>query len=185
MAVGLCVLAAGCIFNPDTGDGGGGGGGTPQYPKLDSPANVLDALRQSYAARDSNEYKQLYDSSYVGTSQDLNDPPGTVVSTFRYADEVAHMAALQRSSTITNVLFDIGGFAQWQRLPSSDVSHPDWADITINSTHIEINDGLTTYIVQSNAPVTFTFIPKVSAPGDTLWKIVRWNEVGNSGNSGA
>jgi hypothetical protein len=184
LLVGLAALTAGCIFSPDKGDGGGGGGGTPQYPKLDSPSNVLDALGKSYAARDSMEYKTLYDSLYyVGTSQDLNDPPDTQVSTFRYADEVAHLAALQRSTTIASVFFDIG--ANWQRLASSDPSHPEWAEIQINSTHVQIYDGATVYEVLSNSPTTFSFIPTVKAPGDTLWKIVRWKEVGNSGNSGA
>jgi hypothetical protein len=26
--------------------------------------------------------------------------------------------------------------------------------------------------------MTFVFNPTVTAPGDTLWRIVRWNEVG-------
>jgi hypothetical protein len=178
---GLALLGAGCIFSPDKGDGGGGGGGGPQYQKLDSPEHVLENLGLSYAARDSNEYKTLYDSTYVGTSQDLNDPPGSQVSTFRYVDEIAHVAALQRATTITSVFFDIGSSTTWHRLPSSDPSHPEWADYTINSTHIQIYDGATLYEVLSNSPTTFSFIPTAKAPGDTLWKIVRWVEVGNSG----
>ena len=184
LLAGLGLLAAGCIFSPDTGNGGGGGGGGGQYRKLDSPANVLDALRLAYAARDSVEYKQLYDSSYVGTSTDLNDPPGTQVSTFRYADEVAHVAALQRSTSINSVSFDPGPETTWKRLPSDDPSYPEWAVIQINTGNLRIeindNDGLKTYTVTNSNPITFSFKPTVTAPGDTLWKIVRWNETGQT-----
>lgn len=182
MFVGLCLLASGCIFSPKSGDGGkGGGGGDHQYPELTSPFNVLEALQLSYQNRDSTEYKALYDSSYVGTSTDLKDPPGTQVSTFRYADEVAHVAALQRSSTITSVVFDVGPKTSWTRLPSDDVSHPEWATIQVGTGNwrVEITDGLTVYTVQSINPISFSFKPTAAGP-DTTWKIIRWNETGQT-----
>jgi hypothetical protein len=150
----------------------------PTYPQRSSPQNVLTALVMSYQARDSMETKQLYDSSYVGTSQDLSDPPGTPVSTFRYDDEIRHVAALALSTTITVAVMDFGPPSSWARLASDDVSHPEWAMIQIPFFHLEINDGPTLYEALSSTPMTFVFNPTVTAPGDTLWRIVRWNEVG-------
>jgi hypothetical protein len=184
LLVGLAVLASGCIFSPPKNAGGGGGGDPPpEYPALISPQKVLLALTQAYKARDSTEYKQLYDSSYVGQSTDLNDPPLSQVSTFRYADEVAHMAALQRTTTITRVEFDLGLENSWTRLSSDDPSHPEYAEIQISTgfMSLAIYDGGTTYEVQSINPITFWFKPTPSAtPGDTTWKIVRWEEIGQT-----
>ena len=183
--VGFALTGAGCIFSPPKDNDHKGGGGTPQYPALDSPNHVLEALTKAYAARDTLEYKALYDSTYTGTSQDLNDPPGSQVSTFKYADEIAHMAALQRVTTISSIFFDLGNTDKLQRLQSSDVSHPEYAEIQINSGNfrIEIYDGPTLYSVQSINPITFVFIPTVAAPGDTTWKIVQWVEVGQTTSS--
>ena len=175
------MLAAGCIFSPKKDDGGGGGGGGNLYPELTEPALVLEALQLAYQNRDSVEYKLLYDSTYVGTSTDLNDPPGTQVSTFRYADEVAHIAALQRSTTISSVVFDLAPKNTWTRLASDDVSHPEWALIQIGQWSVEINDGATLYSAHSTNPISFLFKPTAgAAPGDTTWTIVRWNETGQT-----
>ena len=179
LSAALILLGAGCIFSPSKDNGTDGGGGTHQYLEPTTPENVLVNLRTSYEARDSVEYKALYDSSYVGTSQDLSDPPGTVVSTFRYADEVAHIGKLAQVTTISSVGFFIGEPATWQRLSSDDPSHPEWIMIQINTSKIEIYDGQTLYSAQSTTPVTFTFTPKTTG-GVTTWKIVRWNEVGSS-----
>jgi hypothetical protein len=153
----------------------------PGYPERTTPQNVLTALTMSYQNRDSTEYKSLYESSYVGTSTNLNDPPGTQVSTFRYADEVAHIGALARLTTITSVSVDFGPPSIWTRLPSDDVSHPEWAMIQLasGSWRVEINDGGTGYTTQATYPMIFAFNPTVTAPGDTTWKIIRWTEVGS------
>ena len=167
---------------------GGCGGDDPvepkrpgtSYPERTTPQNVLSTLRLSYEARDSVETKQLYDSSYVGTSQDLSDPPGTQIHTFYYSDEIQHVATLAQTATISTVFMDLGPPSSWARLPSDDVSHPEWAMIQLNNFHIDLMDGPTAYTVQSTNPMTFTFKPTVTAPGDTLWRIVRWNEVGGA-----
>lgn len=150
------------------------------YPERTTPQKVLTALTMSYQNRDSTETKQLYDSSYVGTSTDLNLLPGNQVSTFYYYDEVSHVAALKRSTTIVSVAADLGLSSSWTRLPSDDVTHPEWAQIQLSSVHLEIIDGQTTYEVLSTNPMVFQFSPKFdsSSPTDTLWRIVRWNEVG-------
>ncbi len=150
----------------------------PGYPERNTLMNVLSSLKLSYEARDSVETKQLYDSSYVGTSQDLNDPPGTL-HTFRYDDEIHHVATLAQTATISSIVMDLGQPLTWTRLPSDDVSHPEWAMIQMNYVRIEIYDGATLYTAQSTNPMTFSFTPTVTAPGDTLWRIVRWNEIGS------
>ena len=136
----------------------------------------------SYANRDSIEYKSLYDSSYIGTSTDLNDPPGSQISTFRFADEAAHIATLARTTTITSVVLDFGPSSSWTRLPSDDPSHPEWAMIQFGAGNVlgEISDGATLYALNATNPMTFSFTPTVAAPGDTTWKIIRWTEVGQS-----
>jgi len=136
----------------------------------------------AYTARDSNETKQVYDSGYVGTSTDLNDPPESQVSTFSFYDEARHVAVLAKSTTITSIVLDLGPSSSWTRLPSDDVSHPEWAMIQINAgnLHGQIYDGATSYSFSSTHPMTFTFVPTVATPGDTTWKIIRWNEVGTS-----
>lgn len=150
------------------------------YPERTSPQNVLQALLLSYQNRDSTEYKSLHDSSYVGTSTDLNAPPDSQISTFTYADEAAHIAALRRESTITSVVLDFGPSSSWTRLASDDPSHPDWARIQmgIGSWRVEITDGSTIYSTQAINPMTYAFAPTVTSPGDTTWRIIRWTEVG-------
>src|SRR2546422_4353775 len=82
LAIALCaVLLAGCgkkdkIVGPEPP-------GSPTYPKLSSPVNVLRALEQAYEARDSVEFKLLYnDSLYVGTTFDQRNPGNPVQLTF-------------------------------------------------------------------------------------------------------
>ncbi|HET9939987.1 MAG TPA: hypothetical protein VFR25_02695 [Candidatus Eisenbacteria bacterium] len=141
---------------------------------------MLEALILSYQSRDSTEYDSLYASSYIGTSTNLNAPPGNQTSTFHLADEAAHIAALAKSTTISSIVLDLGPSSTWTRLPSDDVTHPEWAMIQIGAGnfHGEISDGGTSWSIQSINPMIFAFTPTVAAPGDTTWKIIRWTEVG-------
>lgn len=170
----------------------GCGGDNPTKPKLptalpppSTPENVLRRLEYAYSQRDSVETKNIYDSTYVGTSVDLTDPPGSQLLSFTYGDEISHVATLARSTTITSVECYFGSST---RLPSDDVSHPEWAVIALpgGSIHIEIDDGPDAIqVTGSNDLMTFHFKPTTpasSSPTDTLWKIVRWDEVhGSSG----
>lgn len=151
----------------------------PPPPGLNSPQNVLENLVLSYQARDSVKTRDLYDSSYVGTSTDLNDPPGSQVSIFHYADEVRHVAVMARTATISSVLVDLGPRASWIRMSSDDPSHPEWAMIQVSNYRIEVFDGGTVYSAPSINPMIYAFTPTVTAPGDTTWKIVRWTEIGS------
>ena len=185
LAIALCAaLLAGCgkkdkIVGPEPP-------GSPTYPKLSSPVNVLEALEQAYEARDSVEFKLLYnDSLYVGTTFDQRNPGNPVQLTFYKADEVRHVAALARNFSITNIdlifppvldrftdLSDPQGWATIQILPSSGL-------------RLEISDASTqtTYSIPSDKEtVEFKFIPNApdsSSPTDTTWQIVRWSEVAN------
>jgi hypothetical protein len=153
------------------------------YPILSTPQDVLKALTLAYGAKDSVETKALYDLSYVGTSENLGDPPGTLPSSFRYADEVNHVVALRRGSTIGGVHLYLGLETGWARQGSDDLAHPDWAVIQVSGStlKVEITDGGSDLVVNSPSEFfQFTFRPTVQAPTDTLWKIVRWREVGTS-----
>jgi len=180
--VGWVVTALAAVFLGGCGSDDGGDilkPPPPGYPERTTPQNVLTALTMSYQNRDSTEYKSLYDSSYVGTSTNLNDPPGTQVTTFYFSNEVAHIAALARSTTIVSVILDFGLRTTWTRLPSDDVAHPEWAVMQVNNVRFEIYDGPTLYSGQTINPMTFAFNPTVTAPSDTTWRIVRWTEIGS------
>ena len=185
LAIALCaVLLAGCgkkdkIVGPEPP-------GSPTYPKLSSPVNVLRALEQAYEARDSVEFKLLYnDTLYKGTSIDQSNPGSPIRYTFYKADEVRHVAALAKNFGITKIdliyppvldrftdLSDPQGWATIQVLPSSGL-------------RLEINDAYTSTaysIASDRESFEFKFIPKSpdsSSPTDTTWQIVRWSEVAN------
>ncbi|HEX5031067.1 MAG TPA: hypothetical protein VFX78_06395 [Candidatus Eisenbacteria bacterium] len=174
LLVGAVILGAGCIFSPDKGEKKVII--PPTYPALDNPQHVLEAYMIAYQHPDSEEAKVLYDPNYLGTSES----PDTTV-TFSREYEIAHIGALQRATTISSIVLEFGPTITWVRLSSDDPSHPEWAQYQIPSWHLDINDGQTLYSAQSTDPITFSFAPTVSAPGDTLWKIIRWKETVTSG----
>jgi hypothetical protein len=175
----VLVLTAGCIFSPSRDDHKVVDDGP--YDPPTNPLNVLANLQRAYKNRDSVYVKDIYDTTYVGTSTDLSDPnPDTQLSTFRWADEIAHVAALARSTTISSVDLDFGPQTSWTVINSDDPSHPEWAEMQINSWKVDIYDASTEYIVESKNPTTFYFIPLLSGSGETTWKIVKWVEVGAS-----
>jgi hypothetical protein len=149
----------------------------------DTPQNTSRVLAASYASRDSVGIMALYDSTYTGNSTDLGDPGSEIDLT--YADEARHAAALARTAGISAYV-DFGPPATWDRLPSDDPSHPEWAMIRIadNGYTIQVSDGTTTLEAKGEAGAyqEFTFTPRLdcSSQTDTLWRIVRWREVGNS-----
>ena len=159
----------------------------PTYLIRSTPQNVLTNLEEAYSKRDSVETKALYDPSYAGTSQDLNDPPGTTPNFFTYSDEVSHVSALAYSPTISSVYLSFGPAASWTRLESNDPSHPEWAAIEIAGSNfrIECTDGANMWQAGgSNEFLEFMFkpsTPESTSPTDTLWRIVRWREVRAAG----
>ncbi len=155
------------------------------YPALSTPQNVLMKLQMAYVRRDSVEYATVYDSSYVGESSDMYDPPGMQTLQFTFVEEVAHVAALRRNTFVSNVVCDFGPLASWARLPSSDPSHPDWAEIQLANIRIEITEGTNTHQISSSDGdfMEFAFAPSApesSSPTDTLWRVVRWREIRSS-----
>ena len=158
----------------------------PAYPERSTPQNVLTALEIAYAARDSTMYQALHDSTYTGTSIDLNDPGNDIHLTF--SDEVAHIRQLARTAGLS-AFVDLGPSSSWTRLASDDVSHPEWSLIQISGANyrVEITDGLTTLGATGEAGtfLEFAFTPSLdsASPTDTLWRIVRWRETGNGNPS--
>jgi len=177
------VVVAGCgIFDPKRSKGKPPEL-PPEYQIPSFPAYVLTNLQEAYSHRDSVACKVLYDSSYVGTSQDLNDPPGTTPISLTYSDEVAHVAKLASKPTITSAYLNLGPPTSWTRLESDDPSHPEWAVIQIAGTSLTVRitelpdniseaSGSTEFFEFAFKPTT----PAAVSPTDTLWNIVRWRE---------
>ena len=177
------VTLAGCgIFSPDEDP-------LPpvtppaEYPILSHPENVLSALELAYTRLDSAKVTQLYDANYTGSSFDMN---GSQTDLFTHDDERLHIQALASKPGIRANL-DLGAPNTWDRVPSDDVSHPEWAVIQIDGVsdyRIEIFDGTDTFEAVGAAGTfqEFAFTPTVdtTSPSDTLWKIVRWKETGDS-----
>jgi hypothetical protein len=154
--------------------------GHPLYPMLFDPYNVMDALRIAYEARDSVEIKKLYDDNYTGTSIDLTAPGGPLQLDFTKADEVRHVAAMAKSTSITNITL------QWPPALTREQDlgdPPGWTTIRLlpNTVRLEVSDQATIRSIQSDQEqFEFKFIPTTPAPGsptDTLWSIIRWSEV--------
>ena len=153
------------------------------YPPLSHPHNTLEALEMAYSRRDSTKYGQLYDSTYTGSSTDLQDAGNDI--DFTLSDEVRHVGALASTPGLTAYL-DLGSPETWNMLPSDDPSHPEWVTVQVAGPayRIEIFDG-PTGLRATGGPGTFqefAFSPTLdsTSPTDTLWRIVRWREVGNS-----
>src|SRR5439155_26370222 len=178
----LAVVVAGCgIFDPKRSSGKPPEL-PPEYEIPYYPGAVLSNLEMAYSHRDSVGYKALYDSSYVGTSQDLNDPPGTTPISLTYTDEVAHIARLASKPSITSAYMNLGPISSWTRLESNDPSHPEWAVIQIAGTSltVRVTEGTDEYVATGSTDFfEFAFKPTTPAPistTDTLWNIVRWRE---------
>src|SRR6266581_742228 len=152
------------IFNPKQ-SGGKPPELPPEYEIPFHPTIVLSNLEIAYSHRDSVGYKALYDSSYVGTSRDQNDPPGTTPISLTYADEVAHVARLASKPTITSAYMNLGPPTSWTRLGSNDPSHPEWAVIQIagSSLNIRVAEGENIYEA-SGTTEFFEFAFKPTTP---------------------
>lgn len=170
----LATTLGGCIFSPHTDKCKNCGTQPPIYPKLINPFTVLDALKLAYAARDSNEVKLIYDKGYQGVSF---NPTTLDQLTFTKTDEIRHIQALYRTTSITSV--DLSFPPSLVRTTaSSDL--PGWATITVQGMSVQINDSPTTYNLRPNETFEFKFIPTApdsTSETDTTWKIVRWTEL--------
>ena len=176
------LLGAGCIFSPKKAPPGViVPPPPPVYPQLSYPDRVLDALQIAYSHKDTTFTKTIYDSTYIGFSEDLSDPKAPPPISTTYDSEIAHVAALARAPTISDVSMNLGPSTTWTRLTSDDISHPEWAVIQITSTFVRISvtDGPDTYLVTGDAEfLEFKFVPTLdsTSQSDTLWKIIRWKE---------
>src|SRR5258705_1214376 len=149
---------------------------TTPYPPLTTPENTLGAMIRAYSNRDTVELRLVYDDGYQGTSYDQDD--WLSVLSFTKADEIAHVAALARASTVTRVSVS---FNPVLRRYTDFADPPGWASIQNPIRSVEIEDGGTTHDVYlSYETLTYKLIPKTpdnASPTDTTWKIVGWSEI--------
>ena len=179
MCVPVLLLLAGCIFSPKRGKGGGPPP-PPVYEIPSTPEFVLKNLAAAYAARDSNEYKSLFDSNYTGTSIDQTQPVLTTLP-FTKDSEAQHISALARNPDIRYVEMQLvppGGMIRI--LDLSDP--PGWVMIQNPVIKVQIFEPDTTREVKidSGETIEFRFKPKTpdaSSPTDTTWQIIRWTEI--------
>ena len=175
------MILSGCIFSPKKRDVDP----PPQKPVYAIPASPEIALTnylKAYESRDSTQMKLIYDEAYTGWSIDQTQPTGSQRADFTKADEVAHVAALARAPSISNVSLDFGS----SLTRSTDLGDPPglgWATIQTSFVRLEISDSPTsTSLVTSGETIAFKFSPKTpdsTSPTDTTWKIVQWSEFYN------
>jgi len=146
------------------------------YPALTTPENTLAAMIRAYANRDTVELSLVYDDAYQGWSYDQDD--WLAVLSFTKADEIHHVAALARATTITRVSVS---FNPVLRRYTDAADPPGWTSIQNPIRAVQIVDGATTYDVYlSYETLTYKFVPTTpasSSPTDTTWQIVGWSEV--------
>jgi hypothetical protein len=174
----ILVALTSCIFDPKKDQPCTDCNQPPAYPKLSTPENVLSALQMSYQARDSVEFKLLYDVDYIGTSTDLATQE--TLPPFNREAEYRHIAALAKVPSITNVILQ---FPPVLVREHSLGDPPDWVTIQMqpnSGVRLEVYDGNNVYTIPSEKELLeFKFIPTTpdsTSPTDTTWKIVRWNE---------
>ncbi len=136
----ICVAfgaaLGGCIFSPHKAKEPG-----PEPPPVylipDFPDRVLTNLIEAYSKRDSVGYVNAYDRyEYIGASK---DPAGGVTSTYHWIDEQHHIQKLAEATTIVGKPeFNLGAASSWARLPSDDLSHPEWAVIQISGSQLSL-----------------------------------------------
>jgi hypothetical protein len=172
------VVLAGCgIFNPDDcEDCDGGGGGGTVYPPRNSPENAILYLKAAWENKDSVRVDSVYAEDYLGTSVWQSDPGGSVSLSFAKTDEVRAVGGLYLDQQISNVTLDFKPPSGWQKYQYSS-DPPSYIAINIPYPKISVTRGETTYEVTETTSFEFTLKPVASAPDDTLWEIIRWNEV--------
>jgi hypothetical protein len=172
----LLVAVSGCGKNSVAPEAAGV---TPfQYLPPNSPQNVLQNLVSAYVRRDSVATAAVYDSTYQGTSTMPSAP--IPVLEFTRADEIHHISALQQNRNVVSLSVDLGPPSTWQRLPADASDPADWAVIPIQFFRVEIRDAGTGMVyMATNNLMEYAFRPRVIAPGDTTWTVVRWIELAN------
>jgi hypothetical protein len=154
----------------------------PAYAVASIPENVLANMIRAYASRDSVEYRKTLDyPDYHGVSTDQTD--GTQVQFF-WIDELKHIQAFAKATTIVSVYFDMGPSSSWDRLSSDDVAHPEWAVIQISGSQflLRVDDVIQGTMTVNSSKETHIFrfkptTPASSSATDTLWTLTQWEEV--------
>jgi hypothetical protein len=148
------------------------------YLKPMSPEAVLQNLQLAYKHRDPAAYDTLFDQLYTGSSIDQSDPDSVKQYSFAKADEVKHIWALSRTTTITDIQLEL---MPTLRRYTDAGDPPGWAVIQNPIYSLSIVDGPSTFnIARDKETIEFHFKPKTpdsSSPTDTTWTIVRWTEI--------
>ncbi len=177
IGIALFVIAAapsGCIFSPHKDKTGTGPTPPAPYEQLVNPFSVLNSLAAAYGNKDSVEIALIYDINYSGTSF---DPDNLNPLTFTRQDEIRHIQALYRSTTITTVSLT---FPSVKVRYTDSADPPGWATIALQNMTFDISDTPTSWNLRPSETWEFKFIPHSpdpSSPTDTTWKIVRWQEI--------
>jgi hypothetical protein len=144
-----------------------------------SPSYVLQNLVKAYNARDSIETKAVYDVAYQGSSNDPALPAGQ--THFTQATEVSHVRRLHDDRNIVNVSLDLGPASLWQVLPGNVDDGVGAKIIPIQYQLLTLDDASSaTYQTNSRSQIEFAFKPTETAPGDTVWTVIRWTETVSS-----
>jgi len=170
----IALSLSSCIFSPAKGNGK-----VVVPPKYDipfSPEIVMQNLSKAYAARDTAEYRSLFDPFYIGTS--LDQKLGLPVDTLTFDKEASHIRHLYNTTSISFIEF----LLKPAMVRARDAGDPvGWALIQDPMFKLTISDGNTDYVVPiTSETIEFRFVPKTpdtSSPTDTTWKIIRWTEV--------
>jgi len=166
---------SGCIFSPKKGVGGGIEP-PPVYLANITPEAVLTNLAKAYAARDSIEFKLLYDDKYTGETIDQTNPGSPLSLPFTKADEVGHISGLAHKTTVASVELQLKALVR-----QDDAGQGyGWALFQNPVASLTVFDTPTSWTITPDAEtIEFHLIPTPdsSSPTDTTWKIIKWTEV--------
>jgi hypothetical protein len=167
LAVGGCGLTPDKVFDPQP---------PPHvYPARTAPESALIYLSIAWQQRDSLAADSVYADGYVGTSQDQTDPTPTTIS-FAKTDEVKVFAGLAKDRTVISTGMDLHPTG-WLRTSNPVGYGPECVTISIPEINIYVSfQDKDTQEATSRSLFFFTVKPVASAPGDTLWQIVHWEE---------
>jgi hypothetical protein len=150
------------------------------YPIRNSPINAVEYLRLAWQDRDSTHADSVLAGDYHGTSTD-EGTTGTTTLSFLKSDEMNALHRLKDELTITSLTMDFRQPGSWS-LEQYPGDPPDWVVVKVENPNIQMNttNNNTIYTVSPNK-TTFEFkTTPVTSGSQTLWQVVRWEEIHDS-----
>ena len=174
----VCVLAAGCIFNPGSG---GGGGPTHKILPRTSPENVVNNIAAVYELRDVTQYDSLLTDAYVFRFQEADIRTGAPDSIghaqeILFAEKLFVSGAGGENPAASRITFSytISAIGDDPRL-----GHTGWKRYTVQTTvKVGFSNGNE---IEVNSPAEFYF--KQDPEGSGLWRLAEWRDL--PGGTGA